>query len=101
VRHLRWIVIVVGLCVSISSFSLPVDDPGTPYNESEAPINLAAPTPTIIASGALVSSMPFAKGLSRMVLQHPSSVYNLPSVTLLEAVRGSAVGLSFVCVLRC
>ena len=44
VNRLRWTIAVLGMClICISSMALRVDDPKTPYVESETPFNLIAP----------------------------------------------------------
>jgi hypothetical protein len=51
----RWLgtIAVLGICmVFLSSIAVPIDDPETPYNESETPVNLA--TPVVINTASVV-----------------------------------------------
>ena len=43
VKGLHWTIVGLGIVLSISSIALRVDDPVTPYDESETPFNLVAP----------------------------------------------------------
>ena len=44
VKWLRAMIAVLGMCTAVlSSVALPIDDPETPYNESETPVSLATP----------------------------------------------------------
>ena len=42
-QGLHWMVVGFGIVLSISSIAFRVDDPVTPYDESETPFNLVAP----------------------------------------------------------
>src|SRR5215469_3507416 len=42
-KGLHWTIVGLGIVLSISSIALRVDDPVTPYDESETPFNLVAP----------------------------------------------------------
>jgi hypothetical protein len=43
-KHLRWTVVILGLSfVSLASIIPRADDPGTAFNETDAPINLTTP----------------------------------------------------------
>jgi hypothetical protein len=44
VKRSRWTIAILGICIVFcASIALPIDDPETPFNESEAPVSLATP----------------------------------------------------------